>query len=1037
MSIAEIFAQAHQTTINQILPIQSTLSQIEQIASGQDDLDLEAIADLGAGVFDAIVALSTAPQNLRDALPGELIQASTWARVSEELPGHLILTWLDDFVPVAAALLELGGAIDLVPRAQGRPPRRVLNWQAIADLIVNPPARIAAKWRFGNEDFDADGFLKAFALLIYAIGPIPRLKGKSEQLSAALGNHDAPAARSVLEVAALGGDLAALQAMARLDLVGVSEAGASQGPAGLALVPTISGLIDETIPITEDIDATISANGSVSGGIGVAVTPSGLERIGTASGTASISLGLAGEKSPAQNETIGGWFLIGAPDRSHLRVERFAVTARASVNPNDVAVTIDMMDAIALHVTGGEDGLLSNILGDTTIEVIGGLSAEWSTTGGWVFDGGVGLEVQIPIGRSIGPLEIDSITLFGGVAATGGHTGAAVTGSMALGPLHLSFDEIGVIVDLAPLPDGEVGSFGPIDVSPRFKPPSGYGAGLDFAPITGGGYIQKLDTEYRGALALQFEKFGLSAFAILNTELPGGQPGFSFAASVFATFNLPLAAGFFLTGVGGMLGINRTVDTDAMRDVLFDGRLDDLLFPTDPIAMAPRILEDMATILPAQAGQHFMGPVARISWGQPTLVHITLGVIIEVGPEVRLVILGGVKMALPTEDAALVIFNLQFMGEIDFSEGRIDFDATLEGSRVLIFTITGDAAIRTGWGPGINQIVSLGGLHPNYPKPDNLPDLRRLGAGFGRPGDRVSLSIAGYFAQTLTSVQFGARATMVAEGPKFPVIGKVSAEGTSTVTASATDVLRKAIEGIAALEAVDSPATGVISFRSGEGTEGLIDPLGRLRLMQTAVPLGLTIEKLGEADVEGTKSVDIAVFQPDGTAVSAEAETGEFVRGHYFDLSRSERLRAPAMETHRAGQSFNSTGFDSAGDVISDAYDYEVIEIGISEEETKTTGAITSIAGNKLELLDGQFGNGRLASLASVTKDVKVLDAIAAPPGGFVVQSNALAARDAAGGGPVLSETVISTTALSATAQTLLQDQPALNAQVVDYLSAA
>jgi len=384
-------AQAHQTTINQILPIQSTLSQIEQIASGQDDLDLEAIADLGAGVFDAIVALSTAPQNLRDALPGELIQASTWARVSEELPGHLILTWLDDFVPVAAALLELGGAIDLVPRAQGRPPRRVLNWQAIADLIVNPPARIAAKWRFGNDDFDADGFLKAFALLIYAIGPIPRLKGKSEQLSAALGNHDAPAARSVLEVAALGGDLAALQAMARLDLVGVSEAGASQGPAGLALVPTISGLIDETIPITEDIDATISANGSVSGGIGVAVTPSGLERIGTASGTASISLGLAGEKSPAQNETIGGWFLIGAPDRSHLRVERFAVTARASVNPNDVAVTIDMMDAIALHVTGGEDGLLSNILGDTTIEVIGGLSAEWSTTGGWVFDGGVGL----------------------------------------------------------------------------------------------------------------------------------------------------------------------------------------------------------------------------------------------------------------------------------------------------------------------------------------------------------------------------------------------------------------------------------------------------------------------------------------------------------------------------------------------------------------------------------------------------------------------------------------------------------------------
>ncbi len=79
------------------------------------------------------------------------------------------------------------------------------------------------------------------------------------------------------------------------------------------------------------------------------------------------------------------------------------------------------------------------------------------------------------------------------------------------------------------------------------------------------------DHEYRGALALKFQTFGISAFAMLNTRLPDGQDGFSLAASIFGEFNLPLGFGFFLTGVGGVIGVNRTINTEALRDVLVRG----------------------------------------------------------------------------------------------------------------------------------------------------------------------------------------------------------------------------------------------------------------------------------------------------------------------------------------------------------------------------------------------------------------------------------------------------------------------------------
>ena len=41
--------------------------------------------------------------------------------------------------------------------------------------------------------------------------------------------------------------------------------------------------------------------------------------------------------------------------------------------------------------------------------------------------------------------------------------------------------------------------------------------------------------------------------------------------------------GFALTGIGGLLALNRTVNADAVRDGLRDGVLDSVLFVKDPV----------------------------------------------------------------------------------------------------------------------------------------------------------------------------------------------------------------------------------------------------------------------------------------------------------------------------------------------------------------------------------------------------------------------------------------------------------------------
>jgi hypothetical protein len=164
----------------------------------------------------------------------------------------------------------------------------------------------------------------------------------------------------------------------------------------------------------------------------------------------------------------------------------------------------------------------------------------------------------------------------------------------------------------------------------------------------------------------------------------------------------------------------------------------------------------------------------KIGWGSPTIITIDMGLVIEVPSPVRLAILGVIKAKLPDEEASVLRLQVNFLGDINFEQKQLSFDASLYDSKLLAFTLTGDMAIRLYWGEDANFLMTVGGFHPAYqPPPMNLPDIRRLTLAL-LDGDNPRLRLESYYAVTSNTVQFGAKAELYAAAWKINVYGFIS-----------------------------------------------------------------------------------------------------------------------------------------------------------------------------------------------------------------------------------------------------------------------
>jgi hypothetical protein len=430
------------------------------------------------------------------------------------------------------------------------------------------------------------------------------------------------------------------------------------------------------------------------------------------------------------------------------------------------------------------DGFLSALLPSEGFAVGADVEIGWSSdTGLYLGVGGAqGLEAELPIGLRVGGvLKIDTLHLRLEPDGTTLELSVGVAGSARLGPLTAVVDRVGftALLHLEPddqdPPPGTV--IGPVTLEPRFQPPTAIGLAIDAGPLRGGGFVS-LDPEagrYEGALQLQLTEIGIHALGLVETQLPGGEDGYSLLLVLRSEFPpITLPYGFLLTAVGGLVGLQRRIDVDELRERFASGTVGNILAPQDPIGNAPALLEELGAVFPAAAGTFVVGPTLQLGW--TTVVRFDLGVFIELPGPSKVVLLGSARAAIdhPGGGTPYLQLRLDILGVLDPVAQTLEFDAVLIDSHLLeVFELTGGAAFRLHWGSPPHVVLSLGGFHPRYdPAPLEFPSsLTRIAMTRGRRSDNFYLRFEGYLAVTANAFQLGAAAEIIVRAGRFVAEG--------------------------------------------------------------------------------------------------------------------------------------------------------------------------------------------------------------------------------------------------------------------------
>jgi hypothetical protein len=546
---------------------------------------------------------------------------------------------------------------------------------------------------------------------------------------------------------------------------------------GFAILPVASAGLDEQIALSDDITLALSADVNLTSGVGLFVRPD--EDVSFTAGLATgapapVSGMLALQLKLQPGDPI---IIIGSANASRLQIGGMSTTGGVRLDGSGgrevfTEFTTEAGRVVINPAASDSDGFLASLLPAGGVNAPFDLRVGFSTSKGLYFGGAGGFEITIPAHLQVGPVEIQTVTI--GVRSSNGAIPIALSAAFSadLSVLKATVDGVGLTANLT-FPNDRSGNLGPADLQLEFKPPTGLGLAIDAGSVHGGGFISFDSTagRYSGALQLSIYDIAVNAFGLIETKVPG--VSYSFVIIISAEFTpIQLGFGFTLNGVGGVVGINRGIDTDALASLVRAGQSEDLLFPKNVVADAPTIIRDLSSVFPATQGRYVFGPLGKLGWGTPTLITGEVGIILEVpGPVV--VILGEVKCVLPKPDAALVKFNLSIDGELDFPNKRFAMDAALHDSVINGFPVSGQMAMRVTWGDQPNFVFSIGGFHPAYTPPSNFPKLQPLALDLGKQG-AATITVTGFFAVTSNTVQVGGQARLHAGGGGISLDASVS-----------------------------------------------------------------------------------------------------------------------------------------------------------------------------------------------------------------------------------------------------------------------
>jgi len=265
--------------------------------------------------------------------------------------------------------------------------------------------------------------------------------------------------------------------------------------------------------------------------------------------------------------------------------------------------------------------------------------------------------------------------------------------------------------------------------------------------------------EYDGLLLIQITELGFIAVGAYSTPTdPTTNDTYTSLfvfAGVFIVIGLPPIID--ITGLGLGFGYNRELLPPTDLNKLSSFLLVEALDNTAAIANDPMgALMSIQGQIPAKRGSLWFA--AGLHGNSFVVVNVTAVLYVALDRGVTIGILGIARMALPSDDTALV--SLELALEVTFSptSGTLLIIAQLTDNSWLL---NQDCQLTGGFGyyisfPDSQFVITIGGYHPAFQKPPAFPDVPRLGYHWSFLGV-VAIKGESYFALTNSCVMAGAR----------------------------------------------------------------------------------------------------------------------------------------------------------------------------------------------------------------------------------------------------------------------------------------
>ena len=746
-------------------PLLSTAAEVEQlVADVNSGASVFALLSQVEKVFHELDELRS--RVIDSSMPAPFDDAGFWQSFPQELAVLLLCEALENSASGLYGVMAILGVVQkrLVPADESAGRSEYLARRielSNASRLVSSPADWFSRLYGWNDSFDYSLFLSALASLGAGVNAmVAHLSTLSPPFSTTVNDDNPQRGRlSQLVISPFQPGTVSPNAVVKTALVATPlppSENASEPPNGVLLSLLVIGVAQARMNLPGNIVLTLTGDFQTSPiQFGIRLTGVTIE-----SGQSNIDIAADLEISPQIPILLGG---TENGIRVELKGAHLSMMAQGTATDLEFKIDAGLDEANVILDFGGADSFLRGVIGAGPYQFSLPFGFTWSNTQGLQFSGNTLPEIHIPMLLKLGPLLLTEATV---QLATGGEDEAfviqiAVDGALLLGSFNVTFYGLGLQAQTRSASLQAPGNFGLLDIYLGIKEPNSIAFSIESETINGGGLLYIEDDRYIGALNLSVLEIGIDALTIIDTSLPNRTDGYAIFASLSLRFpSIPLGFGFSLSGLGGVLGLNRGVDGEALAFGLRDGAVDAILFPEDPVRDADILINQLDEYFPIIDGNTIVGPVAEISWGTPALITGQLGIAISL-PEGVIVVLGSILSILPDPNYPILELHLDILGEIDGAEGTLLVVGSLYDSRLLgVIELSGDAAVYMSVVDNPYFLLSVGGFHPGFQPPAYVPSilesLRRMRAevlvGLG-----VTANLESYFAVTSNTVQVGGK----------------------------------------------------------------------------------------------------------------------------------------------------------------------------------------------------------------------------------------------------------------------------------------